>query len=703
LPVYPFYPSFQHGRSRRRPLTPQSLVIQLNERREVIGHVLAALSRESTLDRMYTHAMDAVAITLQVDRASLLLFDHADACRFVAWRGLSDAYCAAVSGHSPWTPRDLDAKPIPVADIETDESLAAFRPVLRAECIRSLLFLPLVGRERVWGKFVIYSADHRVFTPDEVDMAQRIVREIAAELDWRERERALLEERQLFAAGPTVVFKWRNADGCPVEYVSANVASVFGYSQAELISGVVPYDDIVHPADLPGMSDEVDRNVERGRDWFEQEYRLQHKDGRIRTVTDWTKVVRNAKGVVTHFLGYLVDVTERRQQEAEHTRIQEQIRNAQKLESLGVLAGGIAHDFNNLLVGVLGNASLALEELPEQSGARPLLEDLEVAARRAGELTRQLLAYSGKGKFVVEPVDLSTLVREMSRLMSAVVSKKATVTTELRDEMPFVRADATQIRQVVMNLITNASDALGDAPGTISIRTRRMHATRAWLAAAQVGADAQEGEYLVIEVADSGEGMEAEAMQRLFDPFFSTKGPGRGLGLAAVSGIVRGHYGAVRITSTRDQGTTVAVLLPVDHEVSGPINAAAIMGDRGTVLVVDDDSSALRVAGRVLQRDGFRVLTASNGRAALELYAERGPSISLVLLDLTMPELSGWETLRELQLLDPSVTVLLMSGYAQEPGANIEGAAGFLAKPYSAAELRESVESALRWSATESR
>lgn len=664
---------------------------RLGERREVIGHVLAALSRESTLDRLYSHAMDAVAVTLQVDRASLLIFDHADSCRFVAWRGLSDGYRAAVDGHSPWTPRDLDATPIPIADIESDSSLAAYREVLRAERIRSLLFLPLVGRERVWGKFVLYSEAPRVFTPDEVDVAQRIVREIAAALDWRERDRALLEERQLFAAGPTVVIKWRNAEPWPIEYVSANAQSLYGYSADEIINGAMQHTNLLHVEDLPRVAAEVKEHLVAGDEWFELEYRIVRKDGQLRAVSNFTKVVRNTEGIATHFLGYLLDITDRRLQEAEHARNNERFRHAQKLESLGVLAGGIAHDFNNLLVGVLGNASLALEELPEQSSARPLLEDLEVAARRAGELTRQLLAYSGKGKFVVEPIDVSLLVREMERLLGAAVSKKAHITTDLRDGLPTVRADATQIRQVVMNLITNASDALGEGNGSIAIRTRRMYATRAWLSCAQVGADVSEGDYLVIEVADSGEGMDADVMLRLFDPFYSTKGPGRGLGLAAVLGIVRGHHGAVRITSTRDQGTTVAVLLPVDD--GAPTNVpSTVKAERGTVLVVDDDAAAMRVAERVLQRDGYRVLTASNGRAALEVYAERGPSIDLVLLDLTMPELSGWETLRELRLLDPGVTVLLMSGYAKTSDTEIEGAAGFLAKPYSATDLRKTIQ-----------
>jgi PAS domain S-box-containing protein len=665
-------------------------------RRDLVSHVLAALSRGSTIEQLYSNAMDAVAEALQVDRAALLIFDHEEICRFVAWRGLSDGYRAAVEGHSPWTPRDLAATPVAVVNVMEDDALAHYRDVFVAENIRSLLFLPLIGRERVWGKFMLYSADARTFSPDEIEVAQLIVHEIAAALDWRERDRSLLEERQLFAAGPTVVFKWRNVDTWPVEYVSANFEAVFGYDPRVLTSGERTFCSFIHPDDKQRVLDEIAEHLRAGDERFEQEYRLIHGSGRVRLVSDFKKVVRNADGIATQCLGYLVDISDRRAQEAEHHRIQEQVRHAQKLESLGVLAGGIAHDFNNLLVGVLGNVSLALEEIPEQSSARPLLEDLQTAAKRAAELTRQLLAYSGKGKFIVEPVDLSALVREMARLLSTAVSKKAQVTTELRDDLPTVHADATQLRQVVMNLLTNASDALGEQPGTITIRTRRMYASRAWLAGAQVGADMPEGEYLVLEVTDTGHGMDAETMPRLFDPFYSTKGPGRGLGLAAILGIVRGHRGVVRISSVRDLGTTVAVLLPVGDSGQPQLPAfAAAAPVRGTVLVVDDDDAALRVAERILQRDGFRVLTASNGRAALEVYAERGPGIDIVLLDLTMPELSGWEVLRELRLLDPSVTVLLMSGYAQAPGATLDGAAGFLAKPYHAAQLRDAVATVL--------
>lgn len=663
----------------------------LPHQRDLLAHVVAALSRESSLDALYTHAMDALATALQVERASLLLFDHHDVCRFVAWRGVSERYRTAVDGHSPWTPLDLDATPIQTPDVELDPGLAPYLPAIRAEGIRAMLFLPLVGRERVWGKFMIYSGAPRRFSPEEVDVAQLIVREIATALDWRQHDQALQEERQLFAAGPTVVFKWRNSEGWPVEYVSPNVEAVFGYTPAELLSGRIPYASILIPEDVARVESEVRAHVARGATWFEQEYGLVHGDGRSRIVTDFTKVVRNADGEATHFLGYLVDVTERRAAEGEHARVAEQVRHTQKLESLGVLAGGVAHDFNNLLVGVLGNASLALEELPPDSPAVPLLNDLQLAARRAAELTRQLLAYSGKGKFVIEPVDLSTLVREMGRLLTAVVSKKAQVTTDLRDDLPPVRADATQLRQVVMNLITNASDALGDAQGTIAIRTRRMFATRAWLNGAHVGMDVPEGDYLVLEVSDTGTGMSPNALTRLFDPFFTTKGPGRGLGLAAVLGIIRGHGGAIRVTSQPDAGTIVSVLLPADQGQPSLMTPPAA-STPATILVVDDDPVATTVAERILRRDGYQVLTARNGRTALDVYAERGREIDLVLLDLTMPELSGWETFRELRLLDPEVMVILMSGYSQESAEAIPGgAAGFLAKPYSAEELREIV------------
>ena len=665
--------------------------------RALLGHVLAALSREATPERVYAHAMDAVAMALAVDRAAVLIFDRDAACRFVAWRGLSDAYRDAVDGHSPWTPDDLDACPWAVADIEREPTLREVHPALRAEAIRSALFLPLVGRARVWGKFMLYGRNERIWSADELEVANRIAHEVAVTLDWHERDRALQSERELFAGGPTVVCKWRYEDEPPIEYVSANVEAVFGYPATALMRGDVRYRDIVCVEDRAHALAELQHYVASGAAAFEQEYRVVHADGRLRVVHDHTRVVRDETGAVTHLLGYLTDISERRAAEAELGRMREQVQHAQKLESLGILAGGIAHDFNNLLVGVLGNAALAMEELPASSPAHPLLEDLQMAARRASELTRQLLAYSGKGRFVVEPVELSGLVREMGRLLSAALSKKAQIVTDLRDDLPPVQADATQVRQIVMNLLTNASDALEDAPGTITIRTRRMHASRAWLAGAHVGADIAEGEYLVLEVSDTGVGMSPDMMPRLFEPFFSTKGAGRGLGLAAVLGIVRSHKGAVRITSVHDSGTTVAILLPV----SSADGAASALPDplpnvvRGTVLVVDDDEAALRVAERTLLRDGYRVLAAPHGRAALDVYAERGPSIDLVLLDLTMPELSGWETLQELKLLDPAVLVLLMSGYAHEAGADTAGAAGFLPKPYGPAELRAAISTVL--------
>ena len=253
----------------------------------------------------------------------------------------------------------------------------------------------------------------------------------------------------------------------------------------------------------------------------------------------------------------------------ERRRGEEQMRNAQKLESLGVLAGGIAHDFNNLLVGVLGNAGLALLELPEDSPARQPIRDIEVSAQRAAELTRQMLAYSGRGRFRVEPVDLSSVVEEMSQLLRRVISKQTQLSLRLGRHVPAVVADVTQLRQVVMNLITNASDALGDAAGIVTLETGTVLADRAMLASTYLNEPLPAGPYVYLEVTDTGCGMDPATSARIFEPFFTTKFTGRGLGLAAVLGIVRGHKGAISVQSIVGKGTTFRVLLPASASTAG--------------------------------------------------------------------------------------------------------------------------------------
>lgn len=395
-------------------------------------------------------------------------------------------------------------------------------------------------------------------------------------------------------------------------------------------------------------------------------------------------------------LAIALDVTERRQAEVE--RIRGRLERAQKLEMLGLLAGGIAHDFNNLLTVILGNASLALIRLAPADPARVSVERVERSAQTAADLTRQLLAYSGKGRFVVEPVDLSQVVEDMGMLFKVSVSRKATLKFNLFRDLPRCEADSSQVRQVLINLITNASDALGDQPGTITLGTGVIHADRAYLSRAWLDEDLPAGLYVWLEVSDTGVGMPVETQNHMFDPFFTTKPRGHGLGLSATLGIVRGHKGAIRVYSEPGHGTTIKILFPAISDGRELIAEAkrldAPAGRRGGVMVVDDEAEIREFAADVLQELGYTVFTAFDGEDAVALFRLRHAEIDCVLLDMTMPRLSGEETFRALRGIDAGVTVMLSSGYNEQDATSRfagRGLAGFLQKPYTATQLVESV------------
>jgi two-component system, cell cycle sensor histidine kinase and response regulator CckA len=396
------------------------------------------------------------------------------------------------------------------------------------------------------------------------------------------------------------------------------------------------------------------------------------------------------------------DVTERRAVEAERREIAERLQHAQKLESLGVLAGGIAHDFNNLLAGMMGNISLALMELPQRSPARPLLDRAEATARVASELTHQMLAYSGRGQFVIEALDLSELVEEMTRLLEVSLSSRAVLRFDIATDLPLVEVDPSQIRQVVMNLVTNASDAVEGTSGSITVRTGLVRADARYLRSHWVSDGLEAGDFVFVEVSDTGRGMNAETQARLFDPFFTTKRQGRGLGMAAVLGIVRGHSGAIRVYSEEGRGTSIKVLLPVARNAVSsarlaPIEVSRPMQD-ALVLVVDDEETVRTIACQVLEHGGCRTLGAGNGLEALDLFKARGADIDLVLLDLTMPLMDGEETFRALRALRSDLPIILTSGYnKQDTTARFagKGLAEFLQKPWTAKTLLEVVGATL--------
>ena len=373
------------------------------------------------------------------------------------------------------------------------------------------------------------------------------------------------------------------------------------------------------------------------------------------------------------------------------------LQETQKLESLGVLAGGIAHDFNNLLTGVLGNASLAAAEIPPGSPAHGFLAQIEKAATRAADLCRQMLAYSGKGRFDVKSLDLNALIRETMNLLGISISKRARLECHFASSLPSVLADATQLRQIVMNLVINASEAIGECDGIVRVSTSTATLSAADLLAANASPDATEGNHVCFEVSDTGCGMEPDVLKRIFDPFFTTKFTGRGLGLAAVLGIVRGHRGALTVTSNPGVGTCFRVLLPVSSELaesaSDLVPPTEAWTGSGMVLVVDDEDTVRSVATRLLEFLGFQTVTATNGREAVDLFPTLG-ALRFVFLDLTMPHMDGQQTLRELRKLQPDLRVLIMSGFSTQDVAERfakDPFVDFIQKPFNLTQTREKI------------
>ncbi len=389
-------------------------------------------------------------------------------------------------------------------------------------------------------------------------------------------------------------------------------------------------------------------------------------------------------------LGIATDITARRRAEEAKLELEAQMRQSQKLESLGVLAGGIAHDFNNLLTAIQTNAHLADARLAEDSPARHYIHGIELAVRRAAQLTQQMLAYVGRGRAVIQSLRLDKVVAEMNTLLEAVVSKKATFRLKL--EPALVEADAAQMHQVIMNLIVNASDALGDSPGRIEITTGTRELESEELHSAFLDETPPAGRYAFVEVDDDGCGMAEETLSRIFEPFFSTKFTGRGLGLSAVLGIVRAHRGTVQVATRLGEGTRFVVLLPHSSAPESVALAAAFgaqLEARGTVLVVDDEEYVRSAVCTALRDAGFKVLSASDGQAGVELFQSHAEEIGAVLLDLTMPRLDGWQCLQRMRTLRKDIPALLMSGYAAEHSMpeSIVPAPAFLLKPFRSEEL----------------
>ncbi len=426
---------------------------------------------------------------------------------------------------------------------------------------------------------------------------------------------------------------------------------------------------------------------------YHREYRVVWPDGSVRWVASHGRVLFEGDGErrrPVRFVGVNMDITDRRHSE-------ERLRQTQKLESIGLLAGGVAHDFNNLLTVIMGSASSALAERPSCEHSQSILS----ASERAAYLTRQLLAYAGKGHNIIKLVDLTAVVSQSTSLLSASVPKRVTFSYNLSNDLPCLEADPTCIEQILMNLVVNAGEAIAPkAEGLIEIATTSVEVTPEMARLHSKTYDVAAGRYVCLEVRDNGEGMDEATVSRIFDPFFTTKFTGRGLGLAALEGIVRTLKGFVEVRSASGRGTIFRVFLPASDKVRPAEQAGGARRQQlrgGTILVVDDEEMVRKLACRVLRRHGYEVQEAEDGKDALRALAE-SPLPSLVLLDLAMPVLGGDELVPILETTYPGLKILMSSGYPEEEARRLSpksSVVSFLQKPYTGVVLVEKVTQAL--------
>jgi PAS domain S-box-containing protein len=660
--------------------------LRMRKREEVRG-VLATL--RAALAETGVRCDECSVTVINEDLGSLIVVTSDS----VARRSLDDVEGLPASPiWKAWT----TGRPVYRADLLADDPWSE-RPDLRdwaPEGRRSVLDLP-------FGRGVLGLNSHRPHAFSDDDMArirefEPVLNEICTRLEdlWRAEES---EDRYgaIFDAASDAILI---VEGDRIADCNVGTLVHFGGSKADLVGR--PVADLV----CEPTREQIGGVLARARDGDRQSFECE-----CRRVGGSTFEAEIGVDPVhfSHGIGLIMvvrDVSERKRTEAERKRIETQMQHAQKLESLGVLAGGIAHDFNNLLVGVLGNAALAQMHVDEKSPAHQAMEQIETAALRASDLAKQMLAYSGRGKFVVDTVDLSELVAEMVHLLRASISKKADLILDLADDLPGIEGDATQIRQVVMNLITNAADALGEEEGRIEVTTGWRDVLEGPSDEGMEGQGPEPGRYAHLQVRDTGCGMDADTRERIFEPFYTTKFAGRGLGLSAVLGIVRGHHGALLVESEPGAGTCFTVLFPVgEAEANGAPEPAKVEDATewrggGAVLVADDEETVRRVARMALEHAGFQVFEAADGAEAVQVYTERGPEIAAVLLDMTMPRLSGPEALSQILTIDPEARIILSSGYSEMDAREAEGgsrAAGFVQKPYRPSELLAGIRAAL--------
>ncbi len=630
---------------------------------------------------------------------SILLLDSEGRLHHASAPSLPDDYCKAIDGAAIGPQAGscgtaaFTGERVVVSDIAHDPLWEGYRELAANYNLAACWSQPVFDADgKVLGTLAMYYRGVRAPQPFELDIIQ-LASEMAAIAILRLRSEQ--EKARAFDIIAT------SSDF--VAMADSNGRALYVNPAGRAMVGIAPDADVTTMtiADFhPPEDAERLRKVGFPQLNLEGSYRTQinfvHRDGEVIPTSATFSVQKDGDGTPVSYSVIARDIRHEleQQQRMEHT---------QRLESLGVLAGGIAHDFNNILTAIMGNAAMAEhkcstnpEELPRYLG------NIVASSEKAAELCKQMLAYSGKGKFVVKPLDLSRMVEEITKLLEVSIAKSVVLKYHLQHLLPAVDADAAQMQQVIMNLVINASDAIGDKSGVISIDTGVMHADRAYLRDSCLDDDLPEGRYVFLEVSDTGCGMDRETQQRIFDPFFTTKFTGRGLGMSAVLGIIRGHHGTLKLYSEPGRGTVFKMLLPIsDKEAAEPARRRGDDGEwrgSGTILVVDDDAGIREAAAMMLEEMGFTTLTAKDGVEGVALYQQFHSQISAVLLDMTMPRMDGKGCFSELRRINPDAKVVLSSGYNEQEATSHfsgKGLAGFVQKPYFPEALKEAMQKIL--------
>ncbi len=538
----------------------------------------------------------------------------------------------------------------------------------------------------------------------------RIVEIISSGEDITEKKQIRLELQEAYNIinrSSSVAFLWENSEGWPVKFVSENVEQLTGYSAADFTSGVISYAEIVDSDDLGRIGHEVEQaGNDLQHDDFEHEpYRIITKDKELKWVTDSTHIKRDGQGRPTYFQGIVTDMTVSKELEQERLAVIRELEQVQRYKSLNVMAGAVAHHFNNMMMVVMGNLELLQRDLPDGSQASEMAAAAQESAARASQISRSMLTYVGQHHPKKEAGDLSALILGLKGLLRSNVAAHIDIQLHLAGKPVVCEMDSGQIKQVILGLVLNAGEAIGEGPGQIAITTGYSQEEMNSLPAPFLNGDLTPGQYAFCEISDTGCGMDQDTVARMFEPFFTSKFMGRGLGLAVVVGIVKSHGGALLVTSAPGGGTKIRLVLPA-HDASPPAEQAdsvsAAEGElpsfAGLVLLADDDKMVRQVGIQMLELLGFEVVVARDGQEAVELYRDHQERLVLVILNVSMPKRDGIAALQDIKAMNPEARVIFASGFTREhiPLREQDKAPeGFIQKPYQLQNLAQAIKEVL--------